>query len=690
MSGTSMATPHVAGAAAIVRQAHPDWTAQQVKAALVGSARTGGEVADAGQVGAGVLDVAAATGRQVTSAPAVQAGTFAWPQTPADRTTVKVPFTNASDRPVTLDLDLDGVRGNDGSRVTTPVARLTDRRITVRPGATVHVPLLIDPTARLRAAQYGAITGRVLATGHGTRVSVPFTLHIEPETVTLTVRVLDRDGEPAAGASSLDVVSLDADRGERRPTDGTVQTYRIRPGDYLISAFAVGYDPAGAPGSVAYLGRPQTRITEDTSLVLDARDAHRIQVATDRPSTVARTALSYARIWDDTWLLSGELSAGAAVKEYYASVDRRARNGTYEFRASWRAYGSDATTGPYVYNLSFPTAGPLTRPRTHHPHDERLARVTERWNAVGKEPDYRDALSLRPSWSDASYVTVGLLDPVRAPGTRTAYYTTGADAWEHGAMSSFPWGAFLLDRDRTYAPGDRRTEEWYRGVLRPAAPRDADGKPVLAAERQGDLMGFRSAFWVDGSGEHWSPGASFGDIGNLVLERDGEEIGRSAWPFGAFEVPAGDARYELTQNLMKLPTSDRNWLRSTAITTTWGFRSHLEEDVRSRGLPILFPSYDVPVDALNRAAAEPAVRIGVTAEGHAGYTPGTLTDVSVSYSYDGGTTWTEAGTTRDGGAWTAVLDHSGASGEQVTLKAEITDDRGNTVTQQVTRAYDVR
>lgn len=38
-SGTSMATPHVAGAVALIRQAHPTWTPVQIKAALVNTAR---------------------------------------------------------------------------------------------------------------------------------------------------------------------------------------------------------------------------------------------------------------------------------------------------------------------------------------------------------------------------------------------------------------------------------------------------------------------------------------------------------------------------------------------------------------------------------------------------------------------------------------------------------------------------
>jgi subtilisin family serine protease len=48
MNGTSMASPHVAGAAALVLGAHPDWTPAQVRDELVGQA-TPGTVTSAGQ-----------------------------------------------------------------------------------------------------------------------------------------------------------------------------------------------------------------------------------------------------------------------------------------------------------------------------------------------------------------------------------------------------------------------------------------------------------------------------------------------------------------------------------------------------------------------------------------------------------------------------------------------------------------
>jgi hypothetical protein len=120
------------------------------------------------------------------------------------------------------------------------------------------------------------------------------------------------------------------------------------------------------------------------------------------------------------------------------------------------------------------------------------------------------------------------------------------------------------------------------------------------------------------------------------------------------------------------------------------FRSHLEPDVYSQGLPLLFPSYDLPLDAMNTLPAQGDIVVGPSAEGHAGYTPGAITAASLSYSYDGGVTWTEATTEEHADQWTAVLDHAGASGKQVTLKVPLTDAGGNAVSQTVTRADDVR
>ncbi|MEV5974658.1 S8 family serine peptidase [Streptomyces sp. NPDC051921] len=821
MSGTSMAAPHVAGAAAVVKQRHPDWTAQQIKAALVSSADSG-VPGDAREVGGGRLDVKAAIDQRVLGAPAVQGGTFSWPQDDSDRTTVAVPYTNTGDTPVTLDLAVEKVTGNDGSAVRSPVARLGKRTVTVPAGATVEVPLRVDPTARLERAQYGDVTGRVVANATGSRgvhVSTPFALYVEPETLTLRVKLIDRQGRPADGASSLDVIGTDDARGERRFNEGSAdQVYRLRAGSYFLSSFVTTPDAgegATLNDSVSYLARPQLELKKDTTVVLDARRAHRLQVRTQQPSEPRGATLAFSRAWDDTWLHAGTAAGPRTIRGYYASVEGRAEDGSFEFGSYWRAaapqiselkaldgagglllhpltgslasdnldgtgsarlvdagtgtpaeltaaqvagrialvrlpddstnagtlarnakaagalavlvyhraegrwYPSGGFTGiglpalsvpsaeaaqllgklaagevtlawkataksPYVYNLAFPETRAIHDDRTYRVEDRTLGRTDSRYGSSGIGTDFVEfPAAYRP---DGTVVAFGSLETVPAPGTRTAYYSAGGTAWQSLVGSSFPFGELMVGGRHAYAAGERRTENWYDGVIAPTAPRDAAGEPVLVAERQGNLIGFADAMWGDAT-HHAEPG-SFGDIGNLHLSRNGEEIGATGWPFGVFEVPAEPGTYTLEQNTMKI--GSKVWARSTSVNSVWEFTSELDENVYSQGIPILFPRYDLPEDGLKTLAATDGQQIGLGVTGHAGYTPAALTSARLSYSYDGGTTWTEAQVTHQGDAWTATVNHAGATGKQVTLKAELTDAHGNSVTQTVVRAYDVR
>lgn len=83
-----------------------------------------------------------------------------------------------------------------------------------------------------------------------------------------------------------------------------------------------------------------------------------------------------------------------------------------------------------------------------------------------------------------------------------------------------------------------------------------------------------------------------------------------------FQVPGDDARYDMTLNTFK--QSFGAWNRSTQTQTTWSFRSHLDENVYSQGIPLLFPHYALPQDDLKTLPATDGQRITLTATGHAG------------------------------------------------------------------------
>ncbi|MFD2355835.1 S8 family serine peptidase [Nonomuraea ferruginea] len=102
-SGTSMATPHVAGAAAILAQRHPDWEAGQLKTALMSTAEdVGGTVYE---LGSGRLDLATAITQRIhATTPNLDYGHVEAGTAPISK---EISYVNASDQPVTLTLTPD-------------------------------------------------------------------------------------------------------------------------------------------------------------------------------------------------------------------------------------------------------------------------------------------------------------------------------------------------------------------------------------------------------------------------------------------------------------------------------------------------------------------------------------------------------------------------------------------------------
>jgi subtilisin family serine protease len=114
-----MATPHLAGSAAVVRGAHPDWSAEQVRSAIVNTAAMGdvtssadgSVVTDANITGSGRVDLAAAVGASVAIGP-VSTTFGAVPSGSGSAVTAWVTITNLTGSSHTWSLAVTDVQGS--------------------------------------------------------------------------------------------------------------------------------------------------------------------------------------------------------------------------------------------------------------------------------------------------------------------------------------------------------------------------------------------------------------------------------------------------------------------------------------------------------------------------------------------------------------------------------------------------
>ncbi|HTS62421.1 MAG TPA: S8 family serine peptidase [Candidatus Acidoferrales bacterium] len=174
-AGTSFASPMVAGAAALVKQKHPTWTAAQIKSALVNTSAQNTTMDDSGNnvdvewMGAGRLDAGAAIGATVLVSPvSVSFGALsAAPSGLSKQLTV----TNVGSSSVTLTVAVvPGAASATGNLSPATNPALDKTSLTLAPNASGTVTLTLSGTL----PQAGTYTGAVTLKATGVSLTVPY------------------------------------------------------------------------------------------------------------------------------------------------------------------------------------------------------------------------------------------------------------------------------------------------------------------------------------------------------------------------------------------------------------------------------------------------------------------------------------------------------------------------------------
>ncbi len=202
-SGTSMASPHVAGAAALLRQVHPDWSNAAIKSALMSTSKymdiyiaDGTTPAQPLDMGAGRLDLTNATDPGVIlDPPSVGFGQVV----DGDMSSMDVMVTNVADESETYDLSTLYTGAGFAVTQTTTLTgfMVSPISITLDPGESAVVTVDFDSST---SQGVGDNQGYVIMEGdNGHDAHFPVWARVVPA-ATNDVLIIDNDGSSSLGA----------------------------------------------------------------------------------------------------------------------------------------------------------------------------------------------------------------------------------------------------------------------------------------------------------------------------------------------------------------------------------------------------------------------------------------------------------------------------------------------------------
>ncbi|MEU0184353.1 S8 family serine peptidase [Streptomyces sp. NPDC006207] len=324
MSGTSMATPHVAGAAAVLKQRHPDWSGRQLKDALMSSSTPLTSYTPY-QQGTGRVDVLKAVDGTVQATGSVATAFYDWPHGADDPVATRtVTYRNTGTEGVTLDLATDA----DAAAYT-----LSAPSVTVPAGGTADVTLRLDPSAVEPATTF---SGQVLATDRATGTLVAhtgFALVKEQELYDYTVELKDRDGKPASGTVYLGVEN---DFYQYQYAVDGRRTLRLPPGTY--TAYTYMDVPGDEPDSLglAFLSAPRTVLDEPATVSLDASRARTISASVPKDTADTQRQMDFAVVSAAGGVVRSGYQVPLKYDTLWAQPTGKVTGASMSFSTRWR------------------------------------------------------------------------------------------------------------------------------------------------------------------------------------------------------------------------------------------------------------------------------------------------------------------------------------------------------------------
>ncbi|MFJ5304242.1 S8 family peptidase [Streptomyces sp. NPDC088350] len=683
-SGTSMATPHVAGAAALLASEHPDWSGEQLKSTLMASARPS---ADQGafQQGAGRVDVAAAITQQVSSEPpSLSFGFAAYPHdgAPVTRT---LTYRNSGDEDLVLDLtasttDRSGKPVDDGTFTVSP------EQVTVPAGGTATATVASD--TRIGQAD-GQLSGTVTArTASGVVARTPLGTVRESEAYDVTLRHIAADGNTPApgGGDTLYDVTTGTLYSPDTQSNGT-SVVRVPPGTYYLNSTVLTRQTDGTYLR-AVLYQSELVVDKNTSLTLDARVAKPIGVTLPDPQAAqAGGVLAVRRNAGDGQSRLTSSWLGSLDRLSFAQIGGPATTGSLQAMISgvWTRPTAGGANDAPQYRLAYtlpdqPNAG-LTRRVTRGD----LARID---STLGASVANKQAeITAVPYAADGmSAAGIALRSATALPRVQTDYVTTeSALSWGFIVTQDSPTlreEAKYYSPERRYRPGRTYRTSYGVGVFGPgvglAEGRSSFGGDGWGLFRTGNSLNMSLPLYTDGLGHPGGTGLRFGGSARTTLVADGSTLLASASPptIRNVAVPAGDVGYTLSTDLTQ---ATQYTDVSARIISTWTFRSATVASGTER-IPLLNVRYSPRLATDTSAPAGRPVRVPVTVEG----ARGGVRSLTVEVSYDEGKTWQRAASTAGD---IRLRPATGVS--SVSLRAKVVDCRGNTAEQTIIRAFKV-